>query len=307
MFSLKVAQDPWLHFFGKYFTVSHIFGKMFHGFLEENLRKHVIFNCFWFSILYISEPDQIQSRWFHRLPFSQKMSKKFSYLVFSGKKEMKKKSKIFSHSYLIFLKTDKRYRNHSQKTSIDLRYFLDQQSFRHQVCRLRVSARNIFFHFSQKNQIILFSSFIKISWSETRCVYWVSGPGKYLFCSTFFRPLNVSARGQVRPAVAPMFSFSPIFINGVEGYNGQSVDFFWNSIEFLKDDIIRTIEERDTKRANECEKRKKQSLVTTSVFASLWKQFSCKSLIKSLKLTYFYFEMIHLKKNLGKTWSENEI
>ena len=102
MFSLKVAQDPRLHFRRKKFPKK--FGFM--GFFPKEFLKNAIFAYFSYLIPYVSKlrPNtgsmfSLIVQAFHRLHFGRKTTSIFfSYLVFFGKKEDKK---FFENIFLI--------------------------------------------------------------------------------------------------------------------------------------------------------------------------------------------------------------
>ena len=186
------------------------------------------FECFSSLIPYTSEPrkntvsmvsQMVQA--FCMLHFSLKWRQNFFVLVFWAKKRNKMSelfpicswyfSELIIDTEIILLQsTTKMWA--SFFTSFFASFF--NQSFRHEVWRLRVSAKNT-----------LHLSFNKNSWSGARSkVQMVLGPGIYTYRGTFWRPLNASARNQARHAVALIFfnshELTKIVLQNFKGPNG---------------------------------------------------------------------------------------
>ena len=176
MFSLKVAQDPRLHFRRKKFSKKSASWVFFKRIIEKTLFL-IIFHL-WSPIS--QNWNRIQGPWFRKLYQSfigyilaLKWRQFFSYLVFLGKKMDKN---FFEKFFLIrssyFSKLIKVQKPFSfEKNSIDIGYFLDQQSYRHQVWRLRFSAKKTSL-FSKK---LLGSFLLELVYLMTETKYRVHG------------------------------------------------------------------------------------------------------------------------------------
>ena len=114
MFSLKVAQDPRLPFHRKKFSKK--FGFMV--FFSKKFLKNAISDNFLISYISELKPNTMSMvsyivQAFYRLHFGLQKTSKFFFIlgVFGQKRGQQFFRKNFSHSKLIFLKTNKRYRN----------------------------------------------------------------------------------------------------------------------------------------------------------------------------------------------------